>query len=204
MTILVDMDDTIEQLIQAWVDGVNREYRYSVNYEDVTQWDVSAAFPGLSREQVYAIPMRRGFWKTVRPFPGAADALRRLMDAGHEILIVTATQFESVPEKINGFLFEHFPFLHEDQVIITGKKQRIRGDILIDDGVHNLEGGDYYKILMTAPHNQTYDAEANGMIRVHNWAEIEEVIANLHEREQTGADGEEEGTSLVGSAGFRM
>ncbi len=179
MTILVDMDDTIEQLLQAWVEGVNREYRCNVKYEDVAEWDVSAAFPGLTREQVYAIPMRQGFWKTVKPFPGAADALRRLVDAGHELLIVTATQFESVPEKINGFLFEHFPFLRPDQVIITSKKQRIRGDILIDDGVHNLEGGDYIKILMTAPHNQNYNAEANGMIRVHCWTEIEEVIASV-------------------------
>jgi hypothetical protein len=32
---------------------------------------------------------------------------------------------------------------------------------------------------MTAPHNRNYDAEANGMIRVHNWAEIEEVINRI-------------------------
>jgi hypothetical protein len=42
----------------------------------------------------------------------------------------------------------------------------IRGDVLIDDGIHNLEGGDYKKILFTAAHNRNYDAEANGMIRV--------------------------------------
>ena len=55
----------------------------------------------------------------------------------------------------------------------------IRGDVLIDDGIHNLEGGDYVKILMTAPHNRNYDAEANGMIRVHNWEEIEEILSQL-------------------------
>lgn len=38
-------------------------------------------------------------------------------------------------------------------------------------------------ILMTAPHNKSYDAEANGMIRVNGWDEIEEVIAAL-EHEQ--------------------
>ena len=179
MTILVDMDDTIEQLLQAWIRDANEEYNRNVSYEDVTSWDVSAAFPGLTREQVYGIPMRPGFWKNVDPIPGAAESLKRLMDAGHEVYIVTATPHESVPEKIKEHLFKYFPFLSWRQVIITGNKQLIRGDVLIDDGVHNLEGGEYFKILMTAPHNRDYDAEGNGMIRVHNWAEIEEVIHRL-------------------------
>ena len=51
--------------------------------------------------------------------------------------------------------------------------------MLIDDGIHNLEGGEYIKILMTAPHNRSYDAEGNGMIRVNSWKEIEKVIDGL-------------------------
>ena len=179
MTILVDMDDTIEYLLQAWVRGVNARFRRDASADDVHSWDVSEAFPGLTREQVYSIPDEPGFWGTVDPVPGAAEALQRLMDSGHKIFIVTATTYESVPEKMHDLLFRYFPFLQWDQVIITGNKQMIRGDVLIDDGVHNLEGGDYFKILMTAPHNRNYDAEANGMIRVHTWAEIEQVIAEL-------------------------
>ena len=179
MTILIDMDDTIESLLKAWVNGVNRKYGRSVSCEDVTSWDVSAAFPGLTREEVYAVPLEQGFWKTVEPIPGAAEAIQRFMDAGHEVFIVTATPYESVTEKMTDVLFRYFPFLTWKQLIITSRKQLIRGDVLIDDGVHNLEGGDYVKILMTAPHNRNYDAEANGMIRVQTWAEIEEVIRRI-------------------------
>ena len=181
MTILVDMDDTIEQLLKAWVQGVNEKYGRSVQYEDIASWDVSAAFPGLTWEQVYAVPMEPGFWKTVEPVPGAAEALQKFMAAGHSVYIVTATPHESVPEKMNDLLFHYFPFLTWNQVIITANKQMIRGDVLIDDGVHNLEGGLYKKILMTAPHNRNYDAEANGMIRVSNWTEIEKIIFDLAE-----------------------
>lgn len=186
MVILVDMDDTIEQLIQAWVQGVNERYGRTAAYEDILSWDMSAAYPGLSKQEVYAIPMETGFWKTVKPIPGAAEALQRLIAAGHEIFIVTATEIESVPEKMNEVLFRYFPFLSRDHLIITSRKQMIRGDVLIDDGVHNLEGGSYYKLLMHAPHNQFYDAEANGMIRVHNWDEIEAVIARLTEESSYG------------------
>ena len=34
-------------------------------------------------------------------------------------------------------------------------------------------------ILMTAPHNKSYDAEANGMIRVKNWPEAIAVVDRL-------------------------
>ena len=179
MIILVDMDDTIERLLEAWVRGVNRKYGTDASYDDVTSWDVSAAFPGLTWEQGYAVPMEPGFWRTVEPIPGAAESLRRLMQAGHEVFIVTATPCDAVPEKMNDLLFRCFPFLSWDHVIVTSHKQMIRGDVLIDDGVHNLEGGAYAKILMTAPHNRQYDAEANGMIRVDNWTQVEEAIRRL-------------------------
>ena len=84
-------------------------------------------------------------------------------------------------EKMNRLLFHYFPFLSWNQVIITGRKQMIRGDVLIDDGIHNLEGGNYRKILFTAPHNRFYDAEANGMIRVHTWEEVVRIIDDMEE-----------------------
>ncbi len=179
MRILVDMDDTIEQLLKAWLDAVNKKYGRSVAYDDIREWDISLPYPGLTKEQVYGTALEPGFWKNVEPMPGAPEALKKLMDDGHEVLIVTATPYMSVPEKMEDLLFKWFPFLSWDQVIITFRKQLIKGDVLIDDGVHNLEGGDYKKILMTAPHNRNYDAEAHGMIRVHNWDEILQVIERL-------------------------
>ena len=179
LTILVDMDDTIERLLAAWVRGVNEQYGRDTAWDEVASWDVSAAFPGLTREQVYAVPMQPGFWKGVEPIPGADAVLRRWMEAGHEVFIVTATPYESVAEKMEDLLFARFPFLSWDQVIVTARKQLIRGDVLIDDGVHNLEGGDYVKILMTAPHNRDFDAAAHGMIRVRDWAEIEALVRRL-------------------------
>ena len=65
MIILVDMDDTIEHLLKAWVNGVNEKYGRCVSCDEIISWDVSAAFPGLTHEQVYEIPMQPGFWRTV-------------------------------------------------------------------------------------------------------------------------------------------
>ncbi|MBR0468375.1 MAG: hypothetical protein IJJ16_01550 [Mogibacterium sp.] len=179
MVILIDMDDTIELLMEAWLRVINERYGYSTRMEEVTEWDVAAAFPDLTWEQVYCVPDEPGFWGTVSPMEGAPEAIRRFMDAGHEVYIVTATTYKTITEKMDDLLFRWFPYISWDQVIITNHKQLIRGDVLIDDGVHNLEGGDYVKILMTAHHNLDYDAEANGMIRVSSWDEIEDIIWDL-------------------------
>jgi 5'(3')-deoxyribonucleotidase len=176
MTILVDMDDTIEQLVKAWVRRVNEKFGRHVEQDQVTDWNMAAPFPGIPKEEVYGVIYEPGFWSGIEPMPGAAEALKHFMDEGHEVFIVTATEIEHVEEKMKGLLFRYFPFLSWTQVIITSRKQMIRGDVLIDDGIHNLEGGEYKKILFTAGHNRHYDAEANGMIRVHTWEEIVRII----------------------------
>lgn len=179
MRILVDMDDTIEQLLDAWVRRANEKFGRDVSLDEITGWNVAAPYSGLTREDIYGVTYEPGFWSGVKPMPGAAEALKHFMDEGHEVYIVTATEIEHVEEKMKGLLFRYFPFLSWNQVIITGRKQLIRGDVLIDDGIHNLEGGDYRKILFTAPHNRFYDAEANGMTRVNTWEEVVEIIDRM-------------------------
>lgn len=176
MTILVDMDDTIEQLLEAWVKRANEKYHRNVSVDEITGWNVSAPYTGISREEIYGVIYEPGFWAGVKPMPGAAEALKHFMDEGHQVYIVTATEIEHVEEKMKQLLFRYFPFLCWKQVIITGRKQMIRGDVLIDDGIHNLEGGSYRKILFSAPHNRSYDAEANDMIRVHGWDDVVRII----------------------------
>jgi len=181
MTILVDMDDTIEQLLEAWVKRANEKYHRNVSLEEITDWNVAAPYSGISREEIYGVICEPGFWAGIKPMPGAAEALKHFMDKGHQVYIVTATEIGHVEEKMNRLLFHYFPFLSWSQVIITGRKQMIRGDVLIDDGIHNLEGGSYRKILFTAPHNRFYDAEANGMTRVHTWEEAVRIIDDMEE-----------------------
>ena len=179
MTILVDMDDTMEQLLEALVKRANERFGRNAAVDDVTDWSIVCAFPGIEKRQILDFMREADFWEDVKPVPGAAEALKHFMDEGHDVYVVTATEFEHVREKMENVLFRYFPFFSPRQVIITCRKQMIRGDVLIDDGIHNLEGGDYAKILFTAPHNRYYDAEANGMIRADSWDEIIGIIDNM-------------------------
>lgn len=179
MVILVDMDDTIEQMLVAWVKSVNEVYGTNVSYDDISDWDVSAAFDGLNREQVYGVITEDEFWENVEPMPYAPEVLKKLIEYGDEVYIVTATPYRSIPSKMDHLLFKYFPFIKWENVIVTSRKQLLKADVMIDDGPHNLVGGCYRKILVSCPHNRNFDATSNGMIRVDNWHEIEKILESF-------------------------
>lgn len=184
LTILVDMDDTIEGLLDAWLIWMNAAHGCSVTREDITSWDMTRAYPNVAVNEIYTPLEEPAFWDSVEPIPGASEALQKWLARGHEVFIVTATPYTDIRPKMEKCLFKLFPFLKWENVIITGRKQLLRGDVLIDDGLHNLVDGPYEKILVTAPYNRPYPAEENGMLRVNTWAEIERAVEKLENGER--------------------
>lgn len=186
LTLLIDIDDTVESLCEAWVVWLDQTYGYSVNPGDVTEWDLRVAFPELTIEQIMAPLMNDHFWTTVPPKPGAREFVKRLIDDGHDVYFVTASDYRTIRPKMENMLFRYFPYISWERVIVSYHKQMIRGDIMIDDGVHNLEGAECLKILMTAQHNKGYDADKNGMIRMDAWSDVYSFIsayASMTEKE---------------------
>lgn len=191
LTILVDMDDTIEHLLEAWVACLNERHGTQVKHGDITEWNLCNVFPTLTEEQIYAPLVEEDFWKTVRPMEDADKVLKWAIDQGHKVYIVTASDYRTISAKMEQVLFKHFPFIKWENVIVTSNKQMIRGDILIDDAPHNLEGGDYVKILMSAGHNRHYNAEANDMFRVYTWRAVQMCIAAVAAEEEYVAEFEQ-------------
>ena len=174
--ILIDIDDTIEDLLPAWCAALNKKYNTSVSPSDITEWDMQKFFPTLSWEQIYSPFHNEDFWKAVKPKKDAPVYIRQLIARGYKIYLCTSTDYRNIKPKFEHVIAPYFPYIKWEDIIVAYNKQMIKTDYMIDDGVHNLEGGDFRKILMTAPHNKNYDAEANGMYRAENWSEIYEII----------------------------
>lgn len=173
-TILCDADDTIVNLCTSWIDKLNQKHGTNVKYEDVVDWNISIFFPNLSKEEVYAPIYENNFWNRITPVDGCFDVLKRI-NQNNDLYIVTATNYQTCDAKIERIL-HLFPFLQWSQFIVTEKKQLINGDYLIDDGIHNFYGGKYSGILFDRPHNHFFNHEAAGLIRVHNWIQIGQIL----------------------------
>lgn len=178
LTILVDVDDVLDDLTNAWVNAVNVKYGMNVKPDDIKSWDIETYFDGLSRNQVFSPLHKEYFWDDLKPIEGAQEYLKRLIDDGHTVVLVTSSHPNTVKFKYD-FLVKYFPYIAFRDIIFTSRKQMVKGDVLIDDAPHNLEGGEYAKILMKAPHNSLYDAEANGMQRADNWEQIYSIIDTM-------------------------
>ena len=180
LTILVDMDDTIENLCTAWVEWLNINHGTSVLPTDIVEWNICKAFPTLTPSQVYAPLYTEDFWHTVKPIEGAAEALFKLKNEGHRIVIVTASDTDTVTYKMNHVLYKYFPFLTYKDVVITSQKDLIDGDVMIDDNPMNFDHENPTRklnILFTAPHNANFDDEKAGLYRADAW---EEVLFYIH------------------------
>lgn len=177
-TILIDMDDVLEELTEAWISELNRIYSTSVSPSDITSWKITDFFPSLTQSEVYSPLHEPSFWRSLRPTPDAQMIVKRLIDDGHTVRIVTASHYNTVSHKIAWLLWA-YPFLTWKDVIIASDKSVIKGDIMIDDGVHNLVSTDCRKILFTRYHNKEYPAEENDMIRVYTWTEIYQIISEM-------------------------
>ena len=178
LTILCDADDTIQELTVHWLAELNQRYNYNVGKDDIRSWDITKAYPDLDPRKVLEPLYEDGFWERTTPVDGSAYFLKKLIDDGHKLLIVTASNAETFDAKKRR-LIEMFPFLKYEQIIRENNKQTVSGDILIDDGAHNLIGGSYRKFLFDRPNNSGFNEAYYGITRVYSWKEIYEKICNI-------------------------
>lgn len=171
LTILVDADDVIDDLLPAWLAVLNRMSGQSLEPEDITDWNIQKFYPTLPADTVYAVPSGPEFWDLVGAVPGAEDGLKALLDAGHQVRIVTASHYSTLHLKIPRLL-QLFPFLSWDNFIVTDNKTLVRGDIMVDDNLRNLRDPSKFNILFDRPHNRALREEENGVVRAHDWNDV--------------------------------
>ena len=173
--IMVDCDNVLNNLSEDWVMYLNKKHGLSVNPQNLSHEKIYEAFPTLSKDEISFPLQDEAFGKSYTVKPGSYEYLKKMVDDGHEITIVTAHSSRTAGLKFE-WITKHFPFISRDDIIIARKKSKIMGDVLIDDEVRNLIDGKYLKILFDHPNNHGYDAEANEMVRVHTLKEAYEVV----------------------------
>ena len=178
LTVLIDMDDVLENLCDVWVQILNERFGTNVKPEDVKEWDMWKAFQSLTRDEVYLTLYEETTWMRVTPRPGAQEAVAKLKEDGHRLIVVTASHPNTVRYKLNHALFPYFPQFTYQDVVIASRKQMICGEVLIDDNPKNLEHAAYAGILMDRPHNRSYP-ESQWVRRAADWSDAYGLVTEL-------------------------
>lgn len=175
MRFLVDIDDTISNFGEVLINELNRTYHTSFTKEDMNNWEWlrnNFKNPWIPTES-------KKFWDKIIIDKDAINCLEKLVKKGEEIYLVTA----SFPNDTLGYkirkTLENFnkKYINEENVIVCYNKSLIKGDIRIDDGVHNLCKGDL-NILLTRPWNKNFNIYKSNIltIRKNNWKEIDDLF----------------------------
>ena len=126
-------------------------------------------------------------FRRLEPVKNALEVFERLYRSNRfEMYIVTAANPVCVPAKME-WIKKYLPFFPTERMIFCQRKYMIKGDFLLDDGMHNIE--DFKKaggtpIIFNRPHNEL---SGQGILRVKDWLEFEKLIMQLccvDEREQ--------------------
>lgn len=186
MRILVDMDDVLENLLEVWVSVLNAKHDLHVKQEDIVEWEMAKAYPTLTKEEIFEPFNKETFWQLTTPKKDAQKYIQMLQKDGHEIFVVTATHYNFIAMKMRSIVEKWFPSIPYNHLIITYEKQMVKGDVLVDDYLPNLIGGEYKKLLFDAPYNRQISDETlakYGVTRVKDWAETYQAIKNIEIKE---------------------
>lgn len=159
ITLYIDLDDVGNELCRYLFETYNREY------DDSFLWTESETFMLAENKELkvnndYFVDVlhREGTFGSLSPAEGYVQMMKRFVDEGYDIRILTRPQWTSpycVMEKMQ-WIQKHLPFFSLDNLMMTKLKGEVAGPgrILLDDNPSHLHaweehrgiGGAYTKI----------------------------------------------------------
>lgn len=162
LTILIDLDATVVDLHPTWYSKYNERYGDDLSMERVTSWNTHLY--AKAGKAIYQILREPGLYRHLPALPGALEATQELKKMGHRLVIVTSAPRFTHSDKA-AWVDQYMPWVDHEDVFMGGSKYLVFGDVLIDDGPHNIkeyrEQWGFYPLLCAISH--PYNQEINGV-----------------------------------------
>ena len=157
--ILLDMDGVIADFTGAQIEQYNHLTCSDVKRRDITN---PKGHKCVKHSNIWLrIKDSPGFIRGLQPISGAIEGVSCLHNAGHEIVFVSnGTNCPSSGHEKRDWLKYYFVNLWKyAPLVLTYHKHFVRGDVLLDDNPHNLEGlhKDTVGLLYHQPYNELED-----------------------------------------------
>lgn len=176
----LDIDDVLMECTAYAVKLANEKYQFDppLSIYEVKQWGKQ----GTRSDVIHEFFQDPEFYRNQPVMQGAKEFVRELSKRT-EVFVSTA-----IPPEFMGIrakrIMEEFPEIPADHIYMGARKDKIKVDILFDDGMHNvLRSSAQYPILRRWPWNQA----ATGVLAVNTYDEflkMVEVIADSYSIKQ--------------------
>jgi len=187
-TILVDLDDTLNEFAPTFWDTYNKKYEENQNYLKVNSWNLQEfARPDVD---AYSLLKTPGFFRYL-PLKEYAEQFMENIYEKYNVYLVTDAPagtshcdieagkgYANPADDKRKWVAEHFPYFPQDQIIICSHKWLIEGDILVDDKPATFEKFEELGkrcILIDMPYNRHIETEW----RAKDLREAEEMIEEI-------------------------
>lgn len=158
--VLVDMDEVLVSLLDAWCAHYLQLGGEHLVPEDFKHYGWESQ---VKNKELFLQVLKSGaIFSCAAARPRAVEGFAMLCER-YDVFIVTAVMkncSRTYDAKL-GWLWRHFPWFDRSRVIFTSQKHLVHGDFLIDDSVTNLDAwvradpaGERIPVLMDRPFNQ--------------------------------------------------
>jgi 5'(3')-deoxyribonucleotidase len=171
--LLFDLDGICCNLMKKWLAHYNRDYDDHLTEADITSWEWGDFVKPECGKRIYHYLNRAGFFADLEPIEGCVETLGRLAEIC-ELVVVTASPKEAAGDKMR-WVQRHLPMVPKGNVVVTYRKDLVRGDFMFDDAPKNLRNHPATRIMLDYPYNRDF----HDCHRVHSWAEAEALIRSL-------------------------
>jgi len=167
MSIAVDLDGVVLNLIEEWLNLYNKKYEDTLKPSDILDWNTHKFVKSRCGKRIYQFIKNPKIYDNVKPIEGALEAINSLRDYGFRILFVTTFEPKFSYAKFK-WLNDHGFKVDKKDYIECGDKSLILSSALIDDNYENVKNFPELGILFSSPWNLKYDYKT----RVNGWQQV--------------------------------
>ena len=179
MTIAIDMDNVLCNLQEVVVNLFNKRHNKNYTIEDFTDYDVAHILPKNEAILMKNMYGEDNLYGNIKPLPGAQNTVEKLVNAGHQVYVVSDVIPKTYAEKVEWIRF-YFPQIDEAHIVAMKHKHKFKCDLMIEDNLQNLLASPYYeRICFDYAWNRKVSDYAYNIHRVSSWNEVWDIINKL-------------------------